>query len=76
MRKLLLSIVLLSSVVNLQAQSISHIETTKNCYYIYNANGKKTKTLSESTVGKSVFSLTSKSFGVFLFMRLHFSSLA
>ena len=52
MKKLLLSIVLLLSVANLQAQSISHIETTKNWYYIYDANGKKTKTLSESTVGK------------------------
>ena len=30
MKKLLLSIFLLLSVTNLQAQSISHIETTKN----------------------------------------------
>ncbi len=35
MKKLLLSIVLLLSVFNLQAQTISHIETTKNWYYIY-----------------------------------------
>lgn len=52
MKKLLLSIVLLLSVVNLQAQSISHIETTKSWYYVYDAKGNKTKTLSESTVGK------------------------
>lgn len=48
MKKLLLSIVLLLSVSNLQAQSISHIETTKNWYYIYDQNGKKIKTLSTS----------------------------
>lgn len=30
------------SIANLQAQSISHIETTKNWYYIYDQNGKKT----------------------------------
>ena len=35
MKKLLLFIILLSSIANLQAQSISHIETTKNWYYIY-----------------------------------------
>ena len=51
MKKLLLSIVLLLSVVNLQAQSISHIETTKNWYYIYDQDGKKIKTLS-STIGE------------------------
>ena len=48
MKKLLLSIVLLLSVANLQAQSISHIETTKSWYYIYDQDGKKTKTLSTS----------------------------
>ncbi len=36
------------SIANLQAQSISHIETTKNWYYIYDQNGKKIKTLSTS----------------------------
>ena len=51
MKKLLLSIVLLLSVTNLQAQSISHIETTKNWYYIYDQDGKKIKTLS-STIGE------------------------
>ena len=51
MKKLLLSIVLLLSVANLQAQSISHIETTKNWYYIYDQDGKKTKALS-STIGE------------------------
>jgi len=51
MKKLLLSIVLLLSVANLQAQSISHIETTKNWYYIYDQDGKIIKTLS-STIGE------------------------
>ena len=48
MKRLLLFIALLLTVVNLQAQSISHIETTKNWYYIYDQNGKKIKTLSAS----------------------------
>ena len=48
MKKLLLSIVMLLSVASLQAQSISHIETTKSWYYIYDQDGKKTKTLSAS----------------------------
>ena len=58
MKKLLLSIVLLLSVANLQAQSISHIETTKNWYYIYDQNGKKIKTLSTSQGELKGFSST------------------
>jgi lipoprotein-anchoring transpeptidase ErfK/SrfK len=46
MKKLLLSIVLLLSGLSIQAQSISHIETTKSWYYIYDQDGKKIKTLS------------------------------
>ena len=41
-------IVLLFSVMGVRGQSISHIETTKNWYYIYDQNGKKIKTLSTS----------------------------
>ena len=48
MKKLVLSIVLLLSGLSLQAQNISHIETTKNWYYIYDQDGKKIKTLSTS----------------------------
>ena len=48
MKKLLLSIVLLLSVANFQAQSISYVEITKNWYYIYDQDGKKIKTLSTS----------------------------
>lgn len=41
--KLLITLSLMwFSIANLQAQSISHIETTKNWYYIYDQNGKKT----------------------------------
>ena len=46
MKKLLLFIVMFLSVSGIQAQSIRHIETTKNWYYIYDQNGKKIKTLS------------------------------
>ena len=48
MKKLLVIIGLLCSVIGLNAQSISHIETTKSWYYIYDQNGKKIKTLSSS----------------------------
>ena len=47
-KKLLLFFVMLFSVMGLKAQSISHIETTKNWYYIYDQNGKKIRTLSTS----------------------------
>ncbi len=48
MKKLLTILVLLFSVANLQAQSISHIEITKSWYYIYDQDGKKIKTISTS----------------------------
>lgn len=48
MKKLLVIITLLCSTIGLHAQSISHIETTKNWYYIYDQDGKKIKTLSTS----------------------------
>ncbi|MBR2238487.1 MAG: hypothetical protein IJ887_11525 [Prevotella sp.] len=48
MKRLLLSIVLMLSGLSIQAQSISHIETTKNWYYIYDQDGKKIKNLSTS----------------------------
>lgn len=46
MRRFLLIAALLLSVVGMRAQSISHIETTRNWYYIYDQDGKRTKTLS------------------------------
>lgn len=51
MKKALIITAFLFSVTGLNAQSISHIETTKYWYYIYDQNGKKTKTLS-STIGE------------------------
>ena len=48
MKKLLIIVALLLSVAGLKAQSISHIETTKNWYYIYDQDGKKIKALSTS----------------------------
>jgi hypothetical protein len=48
MRILLTLAFVLLSLSNLRAQSISHIETTKSWYYIYDQNGKKIKTLSTS----------------------------
>ena len=48
MRELLFIFALLCSAVGMKAQSISHIETTKNWYYIYDQDGKKIKTLSTS----------------------------
>ena len=48
MRKIIIVIVLLLSVMGAQTQSISCIETTKAWYHIYDQNGKKIKTLSTS----------------------------
>ena len=48
MKKIILLILIMLSVLSLRAQSISHIETTKSWYYIYDQNGKKIKTLSSS----------------------------
>lgn len=51
MKKWLIIMAMLMPVAGLKAQSISHIETTKNWYYIYDQDGKKTKTLS-ATIGE------------------------
>lgn len=48
MKKVLFVTALLLSSIGMKAQSISHIETTKSWYYIYDQDGKKTKTLSTS----------------------------
>ena len=48
MKKLLFILLFIVCAVYLQAQSISHIETTKSWYYIYDQNGKKIKTISTS----------------------------
>ena len=51
--KKLFTIVLLLVTLTMQAQQkeISHIETTKNWYYIYDESGKKIKTLYRSGIG-------------------------
>ena len=51
--RLFISFVLLWTFVSMQAQQkeISHIETTKNWYYIYDESGKKIKTLYRSGIG-------------------------
>lgn len=51
MRRLLIIIALIISFNGLKAQGISHIESTKAWYYIYDQNGKKVKTLS-TTIGE------------------------
>lgn len=48
MKRLLFFLFLMLSVHYLTAQTISHIETTKSWYYIYNQDGKKIRTLSTS----------------------------
>ena len=51
--KKLFTIVLLLVTLTMQAQQkeISHIETTKNWYYIYDESGKNIKTLYRSGIG-------------------------
>ena len=48
MKKMFITAMLLLAVAGLKAQSISHIETTKSWYYIYDEKGRKIKTLSAS----------------------------
>ena len=50
-RKTGIIVAFLLSCISIQAQSISHIETTKSWYYIYDQSGKKIKTLS-SNIGE------------------------
>ena len=45
---LLGGLMLFLSGIGVRAQAISHIETTKSWYYIYDQEGKKAKTLSTS----------------------------
>ena len=48
MKRLLFLLTLFVAANTLKAQSISYIETTNAWYYIYNQDGKKSKTLSRS----------------------------
>ena len=58
MKKVILVMAMLLSAFGMKAQSISYIETTKNWYYIYDQDGKKTKTLSTSIGELQGFSST------------------
>lgn len=51
MRILLFAFLLLFATMGMRAQGISHIETSKSWYFIYDQNGKRIKTLS-TTQGK------------------------
>ena len=48
MRRILITLFLLIAAVGLQAQRISHIETTRSWYYVYDDAGKKVYTFSTS----------------------------
>ena len=48
MKRLLVITALAFCSLSLQAQSISHVETTKSWYHIYDENGKLAKTISIS----------------------------
>ena len=48
MKKILMLFILLVSLLPVRAQGISHIETTRSWYYIYDQDGKRTKGLPTS----------------------------
>ena len=49
MRKVITIFAMFLCMTELSAQTISHIETKGNWYYIYDSNGRKTKTLSNTS---------------------------
>ena len=48
MKRILITLLLLMAVAGLNAQKISHIETTRAWCYVYDENGKKVHTFSTS----------------------------
>ena len=58
MKKILTFFFLLLALLPVRAQSISHIETTRSWYYIYDQDGKKTKGLPTSIGELKGFSAT------------------
>jgi hypothetical protein len=48
MKSLLIFLFMLFAATGLKAQTISHIETTRSWYYIYDQDGKRIRTLSTS----------------------------
>lgn len=48
MQRILITLIMLLGFTAMQAQKISHIETTKSWHYVYDENGKKIHTFSTS----------------------------
>ncbi len=53
MKRILITLVMLMAFTTIQAQKISHIETTRSWYYVYDEKGKKVHTFS-TTQGELV----------------------
>ena len=53
MKRILITLVMLMAFTAIQAQKISHIETTRSWYYVYDEKGKKVHTFS-TTQGELV----------------------
>ena len=53
MKRILIILAMLMAITGLQAQKISHIESTRSWYYVYDDNGKKVHTFS-TTQGEVV----------------------
>jgi hypothetical protein len=50
-RLMIFMLLMVATTIQAQEKEISHIETTKNWYYIYDESGKKIKTLYRSGIG-------------------------
>ena len=50
-RLMIFMLLMVATTIQAQQKEISHIETTKNWYYIYDESGKKIKTLYRSGIG-------------------------
>lgn len=48
MRRILITLMMLMAITAMQAQKISHIETTRSWHYVYDDKGKKIHTFSTS----------------------------
>ena len=48
MKRILITLMMLMAVIAIQAQKISHIETTRSWHYVYDEKGKKIHTFSTS----------------------------
>ena len=48
MKRILITLIMLTAIIGLQAQKISYIETTRSWHYVYDEKGKKVYTFSTS----------------------------